>query len=40
VVAANTITGPLGCTGNEPPPVNQGQPNTVDGAKSGQCTDL
>jgi hypothetical protein len=40
VVAANTVTGPLRCTGNEPPPVNNGQPNTVDGPKSGQCTDL
>jgi hypothetical protein len=40
VVAANTVSGPLRCSDNEPPPVNNGQPNTVDGPKSGQCTDL
>jgi hypothetical protein len=40
VVAANTVSGPLRCSGNEPPPVNNGQPNTVDGPRSGQCTDL
>jgi hypothetical protein len=40
VVAANTVSGPLRCSGNEPAPVNNGQPNTVDGPKSGQCLDL
>ena len=40
VVAANTIIGPLGCAGNEPPPVNNAQPNNVTGPKSGQCRDL
>jgi hypothetical protein len=40
VVAANIVSGPLRCTGNEPPPVNNGQPNTVDGPKSGQCVEL
>lgn len=40
VVAANTITGALMCSGNEPPPVNNGQPNTVSGSASGQCKDL
>jgi hypothetical protein len=40
VVAGNTIDGPLSCTGNEPPPVNNGLPNTVLGPASGQCADL
>jgi hypothetical protein len=40
VVAGNTIDGPLSCTGNEPPPVNNGQPNTVLGPATGQCADL
>jgi hypothetical protein len=40
VIAANTIVGPLRCAGNEPPPVNNGQPNSVTGPKSGQCRDL
>ncbi len=40
VIAANTITGPLRCAGNEPPPVNNAQPNDVTGPKSGQCRDL
>ena len=40
VIAANTIIGPLRCAGNEPPPVNNAQPNDVTGPKSGQCRDL
>jgi subtilisin family serine protease len=40
VVAGNTIDGPLGCTGNQPPPVNDGAPNTVLGPATGQCADL
>jgi hypothetical protein len=40
VVAGNTVVGPLACTGNEPPPVNNGQPNTVIGPVSGQCRSL
>ncbi|MEU7904524.1 GH92 family glycosyl hydrolase [Actinoplanes sp. NPDC049118] len=37
VVAGNTIGGPLTCTGNKPAPVNNGLPNTVGGARLGQC---
>jgi hypothetical protein len=40
VVSANTVVGPLACSGNRPPPVNNGQPNTVSGPRSGQCRDL
>lgn len=40
VVSGNTIVGPLACSGNEPPPVDGGYPNTVSGPKSGQCGDL
>jgi subtilisin family serine protease len=40
VVAANTFIGPLGCSQNQPPPVNNGQPNTVLGLATGQCADL
>jgi beta-glucosidase-like glycosyl hydrolase len=40
VVSGNRITGPLSCTGNEPPPVNNGVPNNVTGPQSGQCADL
>ena len=40
VVSANTIVGPFACTGNEPPPVNNGIPNTVTGPVTGQCTKL
>ena len=40
VISANTVVGPLRCAGNEPPPVNNGQPNRVSGPKSGQCRDL
>ncbi len=36
-VKANSVVGTLACTGNNPPPVNAGQPNTAV-AKSGQCT--
>ncbi|HET9257694.1 MAG TPA: Ig-like domain repeat protein, partial [Pseudonocardiaceae bacterium] len=34
----NTITGALSCTGNVPPPTNDGQPNTVLGLRLGQCS--
>ena len=37
VVAANQITGNLACTNNVPPPTNEGRPNTVLGATTGQC---
>lgn len=40
VVSANQVIGPLFCSGNEPPPVNLGSPNTVIGPKAGQCTGL
>jgi hypothetical protein len=40
VVSANTIVGPFACTGNAPPPVNNGNPNTVTGPASGQCANL
>jgi hypothetical protein len=39
-IAGNAITGALGCTNNVPAPSNRGQPNTVTGARSGQCTGL
>ena len=31
VVAANTISGPLACSGNTPAPANESRPNTVKG---------
>jgi predicted extracellular nuclease len=40
VLAANRISGPLSCVGNTPPPTNAGQPNSVTGPKTGQCTGL
>jgi hypothetical protein len=40
VIAGNTITGPLACADNAPPPVNNGFGNTVVGPKSGQCRTL
>ncbi|MBB4909709.1 ExeM/NucH family extracellular endonuclease [Actinophytocola algeriensis] len=40
VVAGNTVTGPLACTGNNPPPTNDGRKNTVRGPASGQCAKL
>jgi len=40
VVSGNTVRGLLGCSGNTPPPVNDGVPNTVDGAATGQCSGL
>jgi hypothetical protein len=39
-VAANHIGGSLVCSGNNPAPKNDGQPNTVTGARSGQCAGL
>jgi hypothetical protein len=40
VVAANTVVGPLRCTDNKPPPVNNGQPNSVTGPRADQCREL
>ncbi|MCW2930597.1 MAG: hypothetical protein JWM19_1559 [Actinomycetia bacterium] len=37
LIAANTIVGPLACSGNNPAPTSGSQPNTVDGPRSGQC---
>ncbi|MFL6109749.1 MAG: hypothetical protein ACJ786_00125 [Catenulispora sp.] len=36
-VEANSITGALVCTGNNPAPTNSGLPNTVAGGRTGQC---
>nr|WP_203728031.1 GH92 family glycosyl hydrolase [Actinoplanes durhamensis] len=40
VVAGNTINGPLTCTGNQPPPVNNGLKNAGTGLRLGQCSQL
>ena len=40
VVAGNTISGSLSCNGNDPAPADNGQPNTVTGLASGQCSAL
>lgn len=40
VIAGNLIIGRLGCSGNVPPPVNNGSPNRVIGPKTGQCSGL
>ncbi|MFB6397891.1 glycosyl hydrolase 53 family protein [Polymorphospora lycopeni] len=40
VIAGNSITGPLACSNNTPPPVNNGSTNTATGPKSGQCRSL
>jgi hypothetical protein len=37
VVGANTVSGGLACSGNNPAPVNGGQSNNVSGTRSGQC---
>ena len=37
---ANTIGGPLTCSGNSPAPTNDGYPNAVSGSRSGQCSGL
>ncbi|MFN2505694.1 MAG: beta strand repeat-containing protein [Acidimicrobiales bacterium] len=39
VIKANTVSGTLACSGNNPPPTNSGQVNTA-GAKTGQCAAL
>ncbi|MCA1656124.1 MAG: Ig-like domain-containing protein [Actinobacteria bacterium] len=36
-IERNQINGNLSCSGNSPAPVNDGQPNTVVGTRSGQC---
>ncbi|MFU8854841.1 S8 family serine peptidase [Micromonospora sp. SL1-18] len=40
VVAGNRIVGHVSCTGNTPPPVNQGMSNDMSGRATGQCADL
>ena len=40
VVAENSITGPLRCTGNTPPPTDDDRPNEVSGPRTGQCAGL
>jgi hypothetical protein len=37
-IEGNHITGGLTCTTNNPAPINGGQPNTVSGSRSGQCS--
>ena len=36
----NTVRGALNCSGNVPPPSNDGQPNHVSGPRAGQCATL
>jgi hypothetical protein len=36
-ITGNVIGGNLKCVGNEPPPTQDSQVNTVDGTASGQC---
>jgi len=36
-IEANTIGGSISCTGNTPPPTNDGHPNKITGPASGQC---
>ncbi|MFI6820899.1 M14 family zinc carboxypeptidase [Micromonospora sp. NPDC050187] len=40
LLAGNTVSGPLGCTGNAPAPVNLEVANSVSGPKSSQCARL
>jgi endo-1,4-beta-xylanase len=40
VVSDNTIVGLLACSGNEPPPTNDGAKNRVIGVATGQCRGL
>jgi hypothetical protein len=39
-IEANRITGPLACSGNNPPPTNDGLGNQVSGPRTGQCKGL
>ncbi|WP_229688316.1 ExeM/NucH family extracellular endonuclease [Micromonospora yangpuensis] len=40
VIAASTVQGPLRCQGNDPAPVDEGRPNTVQGPARQQCANL
>jgi hypothetical protein len=37
-IEANTIGGVLYCSGNTPPPPNDGHANKISGPAPGQCT--
>jgi hypothetical protein len=39
-VEGNVINGGLVCSNNQPPPTNDGQPNSVTGSRAGQCLGL
>lgn len=39
-ISGNVMGDALSCAGNLPAPINQNMPNTVAGARSGQCTAL
>jgi Big-like domain-containing protein len=36
-IGGNTISGSLSCTGNVPPATDKGSPNSVAGARTGEC---
>jgi hypothetical protein len=40
LVSGNRINGALTCTGNQPPPGDNGLANTVSGPRLGQCARL
>jgi hypothetical protein len=40
VISGNRIVGGLSCRANVPPPTNEGAPNQVVGARTGQCATL
>jgi predicted alpha-1,2-mannosidase len=40
VIATTTVQGPVSCSGNNPPPANNGLTNTVQGPRAGQCSGL
>jgi hypothetical protein len=40
VIGGNRITGSLTCLHNDPPPTNNGAPNTTKGKELGQCKGL
>ena len=37
IEANQNVQGTLSCSGNSPAPTNDCRPNTVSGARSGQC---
>ena len=39
-VSGNTVTGSLSCTGNNPPPTDNGSINTVSGTATDQCAGI